>query len=226
MGKKKEEVAPEGPSVKDFKAIIASLNVFLKKKKVTLCVIGKNKTTMTENFQACIEGLDDKVSAKLPEKVIDFYNENFGEEEDADEEEVADEEEEKPAKKKTDKKKDDKKADKKKDKKPKQVSNEQMAVDMMDAGDSEKAILAAFTKRYKDRGQTDKDYVAGRVAIYIHIAKGKLGIASEPPTKKKGDKPADKKADKKSTEKKADKSADKKPVKKTSKKKGKKKGKK
>ena len=38
MGKKKKEdtAEVEGPSVKDFKAIIASLNVYLKKKKVTL----------------------------------------------------------------------------------------------------------------------------------------------------------------------------------------------
>lgn len=206
MGTKKDskETGKGEVTAKDIKVVIEALNKFLKKKKMTVCVIGKNKATGMKNFEAMIDSLEEDVAGKLPEKVIDFYNDNFGEEEET---------EEKPEKsEKKDKKADKKKADKKdKPKKEKKVSNEQLAKDMLEAGESEKAILAAFTKRYKERGNTDKDYIAKRVAIYIHIGKKALGMETTSPTaKKKDDKKADKKTDKKADKKKSDKKADKK----------------
>ena len=191
---------------KDLKTIIASLNVFLKKKKLPACVIGKNKTTASTNFQACIEGLEEGVAGELPVAVIEFYNANFAEEDDSEEETVEEEVvEEKPKKGKKGKTEKAPKTEKpKKEPKVKEPSNEQLAYNMVEAGNTPAEILAAFTKRYKERGQTDKDYIAGRVEIYIHIANRKLGIPSanskpSKPKKTKAEKTVEAPAEEEST---------------------------
>jgi hypothetical protein len=133
---------------------------------------------MQEAFLAAVESIpaDSEDAKKMPDSVVLFYN-SIVEGEDPSPEEIAKLEEAK-----------------KKKARPSGPSNEQLAYDMLTAGKSEDEIGAAFTARYKERGQTDEKFVAKRIAIYIKIGKKRIAAESGAPaeTPAKGEEEATK----------------------------------
>jgi hypothetical protein len=53
-------------------------------------------------------------------------------------------------------------------------SNEKLAVRLLKEKADDKAILASFTKVYKEKGIVDKTFIAKRASIYMEIAKKKV----------------------------------------------------
>ena len=58
----------------------------------------------------------------------------------------------------------------KEEKKAKRLSNINLMKSLLKAKTKDAEIVAAFTKRYKEKGVTDKDFIAKRIGIYKKIA--------------------------------------------------------
>lgn len=106
--------------------------------------------------------VEEKVSAKNPAK-----------KEKAEKKDVKD----KPIKKQV--------AKEKREPKERAPSNEQVAIDAVKEGKTEKDLLKIFTKIYNAKGKDDADYIATRTAIYYGIACKALGKVTEKPAKEK-----------------------------------------
>lgn len=76
-------------------------------------------------------------------------------------------------------------AKEKREPKERAPSNEQVAIDAVKEGKSEKDLLKIFTKIYEAKGKDDPDYIATRTAIYYGIACKALGKVAEKPAKEK-----------------------------------------
>lgn len=158
-------LSPQFVNAKELRQEIGNLNkAGVLKEKIK--AVGVKKEELVKSFLDAIDSIPEgsEEEKKIPESTIKFYN-DIVQGEDPSEEEQA--------------KMKEKKAKPKKEKVP---SNHAIMNQMLKNGASDEEIEEVFMKRYADKGQTDKDFVLGRIKIYKDIESRK--IAEE-----KGEKP-------------------------------------